>query len=160
MVLTDELGNYIFENLPAGQTYNVKSYYNGQAANGISSTDLVLTARHILDLTMFSDPYQLIAADVNNNGSISASDLVQMKRVLLGLSDTFSNNSSWRFLDATFSFTGLDTPVREIIMIELMSDTSNVNFIGVKIGDVNGNCQFGSEVSEELRFVFYKFDKF
>ena len=77
VLLTDAQGNYRFDDIPADMEYNVKAYYDSDPINGLSSTDLVLTARHILGFITFSDPYQLFAADVNNNGSISASDLVQ-----------------------------------------------------------------------------------
>lgn len=137
---TDDQGNYNFQNLPGDTEYNLKAYHDSEPSNGISATDLVLTARHILNYITFTDPYQLIAADVNNNGSISASDLVQMKRVILGLSDSFANNTSWRFMDANHQLSGLsDTPV-EIITVLLTADVSNLDFIGVKIGDVNGNA--------------------
>ena len=139
--LTDASGNYQFSNLMAGEDINIKVYHDDQPANGISSTDLVITARHILNLRVFTDPYQLLAADANNNGSISASDLVQMKRVLLGVADGFANNTSWRFFDASQVLNGLgDTPT-EIVSFQLNEDFTNLDFVGIKIGDVNGNAR-------------------
>ncbi len=139
--VTDASGNYTISGLAGNVSYNVKAYYNDGPANGISSTDLVLTARHILSFITFTDPYQLMAADVNNNGSISASDLVQMKRVLLGLSSTFSNNLSWRFIDASQDLTTVGVIPDEMITVQLDKDVSDINFIGVKIGDVNDNAR-------------------
>jgi hypothetical protein len=39
----------------------------------------------------------LIAADVNNDGKVSASDLTELRKLILGIYNELPNNSSWRF---------------------------------------------------------------
>lgn len=140
--VTNADGVYTFGNLPAG-TYTVTPSVTTGVGNGLSSTDLVLTARHILGLTFFDNVYQIISADANNNNSVSAVDLVQMRLIILGRSDTFAGNTSWRFLDIPDNLTGTTLPevmndTRTIIISE--SDVTDANFTGIKIGDLNGNA--------------------
>ncbi len=139
IAFTDEQGRYNFENLPPGD-YMVSPFYDKEAINGISSTDLILVTRHILQLAPFDDPFRIIAADANKNGSVSANDLVQLKRVLLGQTSTFSNNTSWRFFFGD-SALGIDDMLIEETMITIIDQNrENVDFVGVKIGDVNGSA--------------------
>ena len=140
--VTNADGVYTFGNLAAG-TYSVTPSTTQGAGNGLSSTDLVLTARHILGLSMFNSVYQIISADANNNNSVSAVDLVQMRLVILGRSDSFAGNTSWRFLDIPDNLTGTTLPAnmnetRTIVISD--ADVSDANFTGIKIGDLNNSA--------------------
>jgi len=140
---TDAQGFYMISDVAQGTTLTLVPEATSSLANGVTSTDLVLVVRHILDLTSFIDPYQLIAADANNSGTISATDLVQMRRALLGVSDGFANNTNWRFVDADqlFDLNLSDFQVRESMSVTIDgADVTDVDFIGVKIGDVNVNA--------------------
>ncbi|MFZ1581468.1 MAG: dockerin type I domain-containing protein, partial [Saprospiraceae bacterium] len=102
--------------------------------------DLVLTQRHILGLEPFSNPLQYLAADVNNDRKITASDLVQMRKILLGIDTHFKNNTSWIFLDET-SVANETNPWLMKRYIHIPNGTNNVDglrFIPVKVGDVDG----------------------
>lgn len=140
---TDAEGRFTISDVAQGVTMSLRVQETSSLANGVSSTDLVLMARHILDVAQFISPYQLIAADANNNGTVSASDIVLLKRVILGLSNDFGNNRNWRFVDANQQF---DLNLSEFVLEEILSittgsvDISDVNFIGIKIGDVNVNA--------------------
>ena len=146
-VTTDGSGNFTIEEVATDQDIVLTPHFNEGAANGVSSTDLVLTTRHILGLNPFMDPLQLIAADANNNGSISASDLVTIKRVLLNQSPEFLGNTSWRFIsaDQLIDLNILNGSIEQSIMIPAgAEDVSEINFIGIKIGDVNGNANLSN----------------
>ncbi len=67
------------------------------AAQGLSSTDLVLTVNHVLGRRPFTNPLQITIADVNNSGTVSATDLVVMKRVILQDLDGFGDRPFWNF---------------------------------------------------------------
>ncbi len=139
---TNADGVYTFNNLGPG-TYTIKPSVTRSSQNGLSSTDLVLTARHILGLNKFDNIFQIIAADANNSNSVSAVDLVQMRLVLLGKSDSYSNNSSWRFFDMDSDLTGTDltAPLDEVKTVILEStDITDTDFVGIKIGDINGSA--------------------
>ncbi|MBK7697809.1 MAG: T9SS type A sorting domain-containing protein [Saprospiraceae bacterium] len=90
-----------------------------------------------------SSPYKLIAADVNNNKSIAASDLTELRKLILGVNKEFATNSSWRFVDGSKKFADPNDPwlggLSEVYAIDKLSNNMDINFIGIKVGDVNGN---------------------
>jgi hypothetical protein len=47
--------------------------------NGVSTLDMVQIQKHLLGIVPFTDPYQFIAADVNNSQSVSTIDLVEIR---------------------------------------------------------------------------------
>ena len=108
--------------------------------------DLIMIAKHILLIDTLKNPYQLIAADVNKSGSISALDMVVLSRAILLIEDEFTNNTSWRFVDEQFEFPNPEHPLSstfpESITVENIEDVHlNLNFIAVKVGDVNNSVQ-------------------
>lgn len=120
-------------------------------SNGITTLDMILILKHILNIEAFDSPYQFIAADVNKSNSISAADLVAIRKVILGTSKTFPNNNSWRFIDADYNFLDenpLDEDFPETLTINLSKDT-DFNFVAVKVGDVNGTADHTSPVDTD-----------
>lgn len=121
--------NCLYDENP-GESLELKIVMPGNDyLNGVSTLDAVLIQRHILGLQPLSDHWQIIAADVNNNQSISAIDLIEQRKLILGIYDVLPANSSWKFfnadIDADLVFSGFDFPLTEL------------QIIGVKIGDVN-----------------------
>jgi len=147
---TDVNGAYAFTDQPLLSAYRIEGDLNTEHLNGVSTLDLVLIQRHILGLDQFSETPDFIAADVNDDGRVSAIDLVQIRRLILGFTDVFEQNTSWRFLDPNQEF---DEPTRpfpfleEILIPSLLQDMSDQDLIGIKIGDVSGNAVANSSLS-------------
>ncbi|MFN9380605.1 MAG: hypothetical protein ACK6BQ_11660, partial [Bacteroidota bacterium] len=95
-------GLFVFNNLTAGADYTVTPSLNKGFLNGVSTFDLVLISKHILGVQPLNTPYKLIAADVNNSKSVTTLDLIQLRKLILNIDATFANNSSWRFVDASY----------------------------------------------------------
>jgi hypothetical protein len=104
--------------------------------NGISTLDLVYIQRHILGTKKLESDYQYIAADANNDGKVTASDLTEIRKVILGISPKF-NNQSWRFLDPNGSVNISPITFVEVILAD--EDLDN-DFFAIKIGDINGSA--------------------
>lgn len=137
---TDKNGNYSFNNLAKLNDYEIIPEKNTGHLEGISTLDLVMIQRHILGLKKLESPYKLIAADVNNSNSITAADLVELRKLVLGVQNEFSNNTSWRFIDAAYSFNDLNQPWLFKSNLQYSNLDQNMvksDFIGVKVGDVN-----------------------
>jgi hypothetical protein len=66
--------------------------------NGVTTYDLVLISQHILSLQPFTSPFQIIAADANNSGSVTTFDIIDIRKVILGITPNFSSNKSWRYI--------------------------------------------------------------
>ncbi len=137
--VTDAQGEYAFANTPFYADYQVSGEKNDDYLNGVSTLDLIMIQRHIIGIEALDSPYKMIAADVNNDNSISAVDLIELRKLILGIYDELPENGSWKFvnadntLDVNDPFSYSETRAIE----DLASDMMAEDFIGVKIGDVN-----------------------
>ena len=141
-MLTNSNGEYMFEDAPFYADYSVTGTKNDNYLNGISTLDLVLMQRHILGQAQFDTPYKMIAADVNNDKNISAVDLLDLRKLILGIFEEFPNNDSWKFIDESdrLSVSNPWLYSDEIVIQNLEEDMMGENFVAVKIGDVNGSA--------------------
>ncbi len=150
---TSQSGLYAFEDNPMEYNYVISAFKDDDYLNGVSTLDLVLIQQHILGLKSFDDGYKVIAADANNDQNVSASDIVQFRQLILGLIEELPLNDSWRFVDAK-DFLDQNNPwpfTEELLVSSLFSNSIDQNFIGIKIGDVNGNVQANNVTSIEQR---------
>ena len=81
-MITDETGEYIFD-LDLGQNYAIIPSRDTDVLNGISTMDLILLGQHLLEVQPLDSPYKIIAADINNSGSISSLDMIALRRLIL-----------------------------------------------------------------------------
>ena len=145
-VMTDDNGRYALADLDSYEDYVVEANLDGFDLTGVTTLDVVLIQRHILGMTPLESPYKVIAADINNSGSISGSDLAELRKLILGTRPTLGQDNSWKFIDKNYQFADDLSPWEYPEMAEvvnIISDASGVDFIGLKIGDVNGNA-FGA----------------
>ncbi|MEM6318065.1 MAG: T9SS type A sorting domain-containing protein [Bacteroidota bacterium] len=149
-------GTFQFD-LNMGDAYTVTPVKDMNPLNGVSTFDLVLISKHILGITPFDSPYKYIAADVNKSGTVTAFDMVQLRQLILNITTDFANNDSWRFVDAKHDFSAVTTnPAAQnfaefLDINNLASSMMDANFVGVKIGDVNGNAAANSLLGAESR---------
>jgi hypothetical protein len=135
--VTTENGLFHFVNpLMPGE---LSSERNDDHKNGVSTLDLVKIQKHLLGIQLLDSPYKLIAADANNSESVSALDLVEIRKLILGLYNEFPKNESWRFVAGDFVFSDPTNPWPFEEVVDVVSFTMGHDFVGVKIGDVNGN---------------------
>ena len=152
---TDFNGNYTFENLPAGENYMITPLDQTLEINGLSTFDLVLISAHILQTRRITNPYSLIAADVDNSNQISVFDLIGIRQVVLEAVNIYNSGIAWKCVDANFAFTNslnpfLDDYPLELNFNQLNSDVNNADFVAIKLGDVdaNGSNLNGLDVTE------------
>jgi len=145
MTYTDNRGYFEFYDIAVPFNSSLRPYKNDDPLNGVSTFDIFLLQRHILGINVITDPYYLIAADINNDGRINIQDVAELRRLVLGTYDHFLNNTSWRFIDSEFIIpigvmpTQID--LAEDVFIEYSDDRIfKRDFVGVKIGDLNGNA--------------------
>ena len=145
-----------FNNLQAGGSYAVEVSKDINPLNGVTTFDLVLIQQHILQIANLDSPYKIIAADSNNSGNVTTFDLVEIRRLILFELTDFTNNTSWRFVDKNHVFTDpinpWATPFPEVInLASLPAGVNQVEFIGVKVGDVNNSATPNVLLGEEGR---------
>lgn len=138
-------GEYKFLSLPMHENYELRPERDDDHPNGVTTLDVVLVKKHILGVDRFTSPYQYIAADVNNTGSVTSFDMVEMRRLILNQIERFPNNTSWRFIDEDYQFLNPENPFDEnfpetIFLEDLDTHVLDANFMAVKIGDLNGSA--------------------
>ncbi len=146
--MTDVEGSYAFRSLEAEQTYILTGEKNDDYANGISTIDIILLQQHILGLRPFEEAYQYLAGDIDNNRRISATDIVLLRRLLLGQISSFPNQSSWIFVDGNQSSEDWSLVWDLPRHIQASPSGDNTQLIGIKIGDINQNAIANSALSK------------
>ncbi|MEM9991066.1 MAG: T9SS type A sorting domain-containing protein, partial [Bacteroidota bacterium] len=138
-------GLYAFGSVPMGNSYTIRPSKEDNLAGGLSTYDVFLIRQHVLGSIPFDSPYKIIAADLDNSGSVTVFDEVILRQLLLGMITELPNgNTPWRFVDASFEFPNPNNPweipfPEEIVVNSLEGIIDDANFIGIKIGDVNGS---------------------
>lgn len=140
---SDQTGKYKFPYMDPGGEYDLIPTRNDNPLEGVSTLDLIYIQRHILKTEELNSPYKIIAADVNKDGKITAADMVQLRKVLLGIHDKFPSNTSWRMIDNGYVFPDAKdpfiNPLPEKYHIEALTSSMRIDWIGVKTGDVNNS---------------------
>ncbi|MFZ1704909.1 MAG: dockerin type I domain-containing protein [Saprospiraceae bacterium] len=121
-------------------SYYFKGWYNKNTSEGVSTFDIVLIQRHILGIESFSNPMQYVAADVNHDGKINSIDLIELRKVILGLYEFFPSNTSWRFIPTKNIYSNPNplTWDDRLFITPGYDDVLDLEFVPVKIGDIDG----------------------
>jgi hypothetical protein len=108
--------------------------------NGLDVQDIASMRRHILGTSVLGSPYRIIAADVNQSETVTTLDIVLTQALILGVNEKFPNERQWTFVDAVSAFANSQHPFPYPQKAQVMSTVPaslNVNFVGVKLGDVD-----------------------
>lgn len=141
-----------FDNIDLNSITSVDLVPNGDVhhLNGVSTFDLVLMVKHILGIsnpecTPLEEFAFSVAADINDNGSITTLDVLQLRRLILNLVNTFENNTSWKFFDFDLvnEFVANQSTIDPAFDLNYSMEElqEGVKLLGIKIGDLNAICQ-------------------
>jgi len=150
-ILVNEAGEYAFENVASNYNYELAPEYVDDHLNGVSTLDLLLIQNHIIGQVPFESPYTLIAADAGNNNSVSAQDIITLRRLLIGIDQKDPSTDSWIFIDKKQNFVSESNPwpfVKDIEIANLNGDMQDQDFIAIKLGDVNNSVKLNEDESE------------
>jgi hypothetical protein len=137
---------FSFFGMPRGDDCDLTPSRDSDVINGVTTFDVALMSRHILDIQPIKSPLKLIAADVNADGSVDALDMVITRRMVLRLINLFPENKSWRFVPKVFQFlpTATTNPALNypefIAFVNLRDTVRTADFWAVKTGDLNGSA--------------------
>lgn len=152
--MTDQTGTFSFKSLQTSYDYTIEPVKNTDPRNGIGILDLIQIKRHLTGEVLLSSPYQMLAADIDGNGSVSVRDMIDLQKLILYKTDFFETNTSWRFIDKGFNLTGdnlLTSTLPEWINHnDLQRNQTTTDFMAIKVGDLNHDAltQVGAVQSE------------
>ncbi len=118
-------GYYSFFGLYPG-SYSIEMTFGAPWA-GVNGTDALKVMRHVIGLETLPTPVRESAADVNLSHTISAMDVLHIKKRFVGLESSFARGD-WVFEKQTGG---------NSVVIE--NHNTTVNFYGLCTGDVNGS---------------------
>jgi hypothetical protein len=148
-------GAYNFNAIPVTSNVTVTPLKDNDPLNGVTTYDLLLISKHILGVDPLNTPYKMIAADANKSGSITTFDIVELRKLILGITTELPNNTSWRFVNKSQVLNSTNPfaePIQEIYQVSnLASNVNNADFQAVKVGDVNNNAVANNLVSADDR---------
>jgi len=133
--VTDDKGWYEFSDVSPGEYMVIPERTADDL--GVSVGDVIKIRRHIADVEPFTSPFQMIAGDVNMTDNVTVSDVVLIRRYLAALDVLPSGN--WAFVDAAFAI-DMDNwhmAPNSADVIVTNQDIEQINFLGVRMGDVN-----------------------
>jgi Dockerin type I domain len=124
--------------------------------NGVTTYDIALISRHILDIDPIGSPYKIIAADVNGDGEISAADMLYLRRLVLHQIDSVPRSQPWRFVPSAFVFQNLDVALSgnypQFLLYDHPADNvKDADFLAIKTGDVNLSARDNSLLEAQVR---------
>jgi subtilisin-like proprotein convertase family protein len=146
--ITANNGKYQFENVNPEENYNLSPELKTDYLLGVSTLDLVLIQKHILGIKAFDEGYKFIAADVNRSRSITAADILRIRKAILGEADDFGTiENAWTFVPDDKDL--LESPN---VLLEwednkslLNSDyNKNIDWLGIKYGDINNSNDYAA----------------
>ncbi len=148
---TDANGDYALS-VPAGSQGELRPSYSTVPALGVTTADAVAVLQYLVGLRA-ADALELLAADTNGNGRVSAADAVAILQYLVGLIPQLpvveACNSWWAFVPQAAAapgqssiFPNVSPPSCELGAIALGpldQSLAGQDFTAVLFGDVNGS---------------------
>ncbi|MBK8427316.1 MAG: hypothetical protein IPL27_15640 [Lewinellaceae bacterium] len=145
-------GCFNLDTFPAYPVY-IAPYKSSDPLNGVTTFDLLLISKHVLAIEALDEPWKIIAADANANGSVTTNDVVQLRRLILGMIDQLPGNKSWRFFeeDCVFPPNPFNAPNcangYNFDVMPFWAYPEEIRFYGLKMGDVNNSALANSTQS-------------
>jgi hypothetical protein len=150
LTVDDGLYSVTASNLASG-SFSVKPVKNVMVTNGLSSADALRINQHVNGSNRFTDPFDLVAADVNRNNTVSTQDASLVNGVVLGNPLALIQfNTSWRFIPESHTLPTNPAPAQPLVPVPagfwtfpeqlnytgINSDQIDQDFVGIKLGDV------------------------
>lgn len=154
--VTDPKGEFSFT-VPFATTFVVQPFYDEEHVKGVTTLDLLTINRHILNLELLPTPYRIIAADANSSRTVTTFDILELRKLILGIYTELPASPSWRFVPAAHAFSDPVNPFAPPFPEHIRSlDSIPLSFIIIKVGDANASVKFSfhDNTSEERQPLY------
>jgi hypothetical protein len=138
--VTTSTGGFEINNLLLGQSYDFKAAKEDEIFSGVTTLDISLISRHLLEIDKLKTPYSIIAADVDGNRVVDGADMLHVRNFILRKTAALPAGA-WKFIDKKYAFINPNEPLSEdfpeLVSVENVAQNLSLGFTAVKIGDVN-----------------------
>ena len=135
-------GDYAFSDLATCEKYNIRADKPESVYEGVSTFDIVRISKHVLNVDLLDSPYKILAADVNESGSVTTLDIVGIRKIVLRAATEFQNQKVWAFVPADHQFDLADiwtNPIPDKATVKQFDSDKTVDFVAYKMGDVDNS---------------------
>lgn len=136
--LTDNNGCGSLQAIPFLGNYTITPQKND--IHTTTPADIERVRRHLDGTAPFTDPYQWVAADVNNDYAVDSADVAEMEQLAAGLLTQWTNNTPWRFIPKAYVFPApnpLTAPIPSAVSFDPLTGNLDFDFVGVRTGDLD-----------------------
>ncbi|MDQ3141738.1 MAG: T9SS type A sorting domain-containing protein [Bacteroidota bacterium] len=138
---TNGSGYYSFGDIELNKTYTIKPSRFDNSLNGVTTADIVKLQKHILGVEDLNSPYKILAADVNLSKSVTAADISEIRKLILGIILEFNYCPSWMFIPSDLQFADPTKPWNYVNEKSILLTGPQIeNFVAVKMGDLNNSA--------------------
>lgn len=134
-------GDYAFTDLQRHKDYRISAFKDDGRMNGVDIWDYYTIYFHVHKYFQIQDVIDLISADVDGDGLVNRKDYNMLLGAILDPKSPDNKFQSWRFYDKQSVLVYLSDPTddpEELMEVkDLYLPKEDVDFIGVKVGDVN-----------------------
>lgn len=157
-VSSDLDGRFEFPFMTAGTNLMMDAWSDENHRDGVTTADILRIQKHILGQELIRDPYELIAADVDQSGHISARDISLIRQLILGMTESFPSGKSLLCIDKKHGFSDPLNPWVEFSKFLqprslLLDQDLDVELIGIKLGDLNKSMPRRNIISDQDKYM-------
>ena len=142
-------GSYSFDDLEMYRYYKVMAEKLSEDTRFVTREDSDRLYDHIAGRDPITDPYMLLAADIDRSGRLDFNDLLE----IIKLENKLRNeNADWVFLPEGYEFENPNSPwsreyFADHVVYSLEDVAHEANFIAIRLGDIvdGGDSDFSSD---------------
>jgi hypothetical protein len=139
-VITSNTGGFEINNLILGQGYDFRVAKEDEVYAGVTTLDIAIISRHLLEIEKLKTPCSIIAADVDGNRVVDGADMLHLRNFILRKTSSLPAGA-WKFVDKKYNFINPNEPLVEdfpqIVTVANIAQNLSLGFMAVKVGDVN-----------------------
>jgi hypothetical protein len=125
-----------------GSNFTITPGRTSGKLNGVTAADASRLAQHVSGTGDLTDPYTIIAGDLDHNNVLNTLDVAYIKNALLGNPIALIQfQQSWRFMPLSTTLTSPQSASfwnfpEGIMLSGITGDQVQQDFVGIKLGDV------------------------
>lgn len=140
---SDANGRYAFKDLGLNKDYTLSLDKRESEFQGININDAIVLLKHLSGAEQLTDPYKLLAADINGDLVVSQADFDLLYQLVTGKLAYESLPLHWRIIRKPFLFANplnpFANPLEATVQFpKLQNNFPQLNFTAIRIGELDG----------------------